>query len=499
MQCWTNNVDFGGDAPLYACDAEANNCIAQDPVEPFIRTILWSTVETAITSLEATKIPIYYITGESPSQWLSRIEQLVQFHGSFFPFTVQNLVEVVKAHYKHVWIREYATQFGNILKVLKKAKKFKLKSINDCTGTVTGINHDSHGASLLRSFSIFHVRQVAFGGSHYVFLTMDGTVYAGGGNSLGQLGCKSPSETCYLTSFPLSSHASYPIANTEKVDYIACGFSTTFLVAQSGVAYAAGSTDNGRLGVGLITSCPQWYRLLGPPFKSIHGGSVSSCGISKDHFLFSWGKAKYNGHTLTDDVVYPRCLSQLGRVMSASMSCGGYHTVVLTASGTVWVWGHNRVGQLSVGHNFNAGENYETVFERNRQMDNHAVPFPIQLTRWKPFSILYVLAGWGNTLVIDSKNRILICGRNCSGQLGIEPNTGVTRTPCQKEFVQLCLYHNGIQNIAVAPQGVAVSDESGTRLWGEWLVRPPLTTEPSLVDQQYIWEQRGVIFYRDVT
>jgi alpha-tubulin suppressor-like RCC1 family protein len=501
MQCWVNNVDFGNTtAEENTDDEEENGCIAQNEIDPFIRSILWSTVETSVTSSVVANVPIY-ISGEYPSQWLSRIQQLVHFHGSLIPFTVHDLVEVVKAHYKHIWVREYAAQFGDILKVLKKAKKFKIKYINDYAGTVTGVNHNTRASSLFRSFSIFHVRQVAFGGSHYVFLTTDGTLYGGGGNSLGQLGCKSPSENCYLTSFALSSHSSYPVAETDVVDSIACGFSATFLVARSGVAYAAGCLDNGRLGVGLLsrnTHYPQWYRLLGPPFRCIYGGSVSGCGISTDHFLFSWGKAKYNGHTTTDDLLYPRCLSKLGRVLSASMSGGGYHTVALTASGTVWVWGHNRVGQLSIGHNFNAGEDYESVFERNRKMDDHVVSFPIQWIDWKPFSILYVLAGWGNTMVIDSKNRILICGRNCSGQLGIEPCTEAGRTPCQKEFVQLCLYHNKIYNISLTSQGVAIGDDSGTRLWGEWLVRKtPHTIEPSLMDRQYIWEQRGIVFYRD--
>lgn len=45
----------------------------------------------------------------------------------------------------------------------------------------------------------------------------------------------------------------------------------------------------------------------------------------------------------------PRILSDCfeGKVIKQiSVGPGGYHTIALTVSGTVYTWGHNRVGQL---------------------------------------------------------------------------------------------------------------------------------------------------------
>jgi hypothetical protein len=63
-------------------------------------------------------------------------------------------------------------------------------------------------------------------------------------------------------------------------------------------------------------------------------------------------------------VLVPRRLEEFDGVPVSMVSVGpgGYHTVVLTARGQVYTWGHNRVGQLGHGHQVNLPRNADGAF-----------------------------------------------------------------------------------------------------------------------------------------
>ena len=53
MQCWVNNVDFGNTTVEEDTDDDdENGCITQNEIDPFIRSILWSTVENVSVRIE---------------------------------------------------------------------------------------------------------------------------------------------------------------------------------------------------------------------------------------------------------------------------------------------------------------------------------------------------------------------------------------------------------------------------------------------------------------
>jgi len=167
---------------------------------------------------------------------------------------------------------------------------------------------------------------------------------------------------------------------------------------------------------------------------------------------------------------------------------GGYHAVVLAVDGAVWVWGHNRAGQLGVSDNFCT--------------DDCILKTPAPLAQFPRFFIVSASAGWGNTVLLTSNNEILICGRNCSGQLGIPVNAcdlNDRGAPCSCNFVTLCSGEN-VKNVTSTWLGTIVEYEDKTILWGEargayeWWTGDILPSEkhvPVESQQKLIWTDRS--------
>ena len=66
--------------------------------------------------------------------------------------------------------------------------------------------------------------------------------------------------------------------------------------------------------------------------------------------VYSCGKAGFCGHGESNDVMVPMWLDYFDseEVEQVSISSGGFHTLALTKSGTLYSWGHCRVGQLGI-------------------------------------------------------------------------------------------------------------------------------------------------------
>ena len=134
-------------------------------------------------------------------------------------------------------------------------------------------------------------RTVAGGDEHSMLITHSGLLYAFGSNRDGQLGIGRPEEGgCYIQITPT------PVVGAiskNKVAQVSCGSSHSAAVTENGVLYTWGETFNGRCG-------------------------YSSAGTN----MFV--------PTLVPDFSYIEC---------ARVSCGGYHTCVLTVDQRVYVFG----------------------------------------------------------------------------------------------------------------------------------------------------------------
>lgn len=405
--------------------------------------IIFNKIEDDVLSVQPLK-------EETALQWLQRMLEYTDTNGVFCE-DKEIFVSIAKSFkQKGDWEQvPHAKLFGCILKQVIKCSKFNLLKIEPPGSyNCTLYQVKNSPRALFRPIKYKRVLQIAAGGAHFVFLTDDDSLYGFGSNTFGQMG-----QTYF--------HINTPLITPNNIIHIACGYSSTFLINNDFVAYAAGCNENGRLGIGKINGKYfNWNRLLGKKLKCIEAGSLFTCAIGIDDYLYTWGKWEYcahyfDWHSRYGDIYYPKKVTVVGKILSISIGNGGYHCVAVGANGCVYTWGHNRVGQLGLEDNF-------------KEKDNYILKRPTKLN-FEACSIIYALAGWGNTLLIDKNNNILICGRNCSGQLGIHPSECLLNnrsTPCCCDFHVLDHFDESYTEIRLTQSGVILRSRNNTRLWG---------------------------------
>jgi alpha-tubulin suppressor-like RCC1 family protein len=115
------------------------------------------------------------------------------------------------------------------------------------------------------------------------------------------------------------------------------------------------------------------------------------------------------GHGTLFPEELPRLVRALLDVEIAAVACGGAHTAVCTADGSVLTFGLNDSGQL--GHSMGIGE--------------VATPQEVPL----PEKAISVSAGHYHTLCITEGGKVWAWGSNSKGQLGVGKDIEVTHEP----------------------------------------------------------------------
>ncbi|CAG2100697.1 unnamed protein product [Medioppia subpectinata] len=193
--------------------------------------------------------------------------------------------------------------------------------------------------------------KISAGVSHVCALTSAGDVYAWGDNEYYQLGTDTIESTRRPLKLTIKCH-------NEKIVDIKCGRSHNLVLTDAGYVYAWGSNDNYQLGNDNITNQSK-------PTK------VKAC---------------------------------LDGLRVTSLVCGGYHSLAVTDTGSVFGWygreGDNDFGQLGLGHN-----------------EEQVVP--IKIRYFKNIKVAKVAAGMYHTIILLDDGRVYTCGDNGHGQLGL--------------------------------------------------------------------------------
>lgn len=450
MQCWDSSDDD--------VDVVAMNDGSSISVEYiWMRNLVLFLVEDIERRARQQQSSFERRKDEAPEAWLDRLEGLLEECGKLNAVSKQDLCKVAKDFMQDgTWEKALAKRFGVVLKTLKRMHGFVPKVF--VQKPELKVKHLMNN-TLVRNY--IRVLKFTTGGSHYLVLTEGGKVFGEGRNSFGQLGSVA-SEGKYYRGVVWEKGA---------ID-IACGYSTSFVVAEDGTGYAAGNNVNGRLGIGEIPLDNNhvnhycWRKMMAPPMKRIEAGSIYGMGLGRDNSVYTWGGYHFTGHANMEsrlhrqamrpspyDLPFPKRVP-IGKALTISIGPGGYHSVVLTAAGKVVVWGHNRVGQLGL---------------LNDAVTHVVRPIPRTLD-FPRFSVVYAKAGWGNTLLVTSKGECLICGRNCSGQLGIAQDNSLTAangTPFHHRFQQLLATTEAVQDIRVSEQSVFVVYEDHVDIVGQ--------------------------------
>ncbi len=183
---------------------------------------------------------------------------------------------------------------------------------------------------------------VASGGWHTVAIKTDGTLWAWGRNTYGQLGNGT------------TNNKSSPTKLGTDTDWRSASASDYHTVATKigGTLWALGRNHFGQLGDGTTSErhIPTLESTEATNWANVSASDYHTIVIQTDGTLWAWGQNTYGqlGDDTTDHHYDPTQEFTEAEDWS-SMSTGDYHTIAIKSNGTLWAWGRNTYGQLGDG------------------------------------------------------------------------------------------------------------------------------------------------------
>lgn len=176
--------------------------------------------------------------------------------------------------------------------------------------------------------------------SHTIALRNDGTVWAWGTNSSGQLGDGTTT----------SRTTPQQVPGLTGVIAIAGGYQCTLALKNDGTVWAWGKNDYGQLGDGTTTSRTAPIQVAGlTGVTAMASGYLFSVALKNDGTVWAWG-GNYSGQLAdgtTTNRYTPEQIAGLSGV--TAIAAGNAHAIALKSDGSIWAWGENDWGQLGDG------------------------------------------------------------------------------------------------------------------------------------------------------
>lgn len=195
------------------------------------------------------------------------------------------------------------------------------------------------------------VKYVSAGGAFSLALKTDGTLWAWGENSCGQLGIGTSGGLG--DSFDSAVDRASPVQVLDKVVSMSAGTNHAVAVRSDGTLWAWGDNTWGQLGTGKSGGTATTLDVgidESRPVQVLSGVSLAYAGtnrtlaIKTDGTLWAWGGGLLGDGTSQGRVQPVQVLSE---VKMASL--GSSHTLVVKTDGTLRGWGSNFLGQMGKG------------------------------------------------------------------------------------------------------------------------------------------------------
>ena len=235
-------------------------------------------------------------------------------------------------------------------------------------------------------------KQVSGGYYHTAAIKTDGTLWAWGYNTYGQLG----DNTVVNKSSPVQT-----IALGTNWKQVSCGITYTAAIKTDGTLWSWGRNNSGQLCDNTVVdkSSPVQTIALGTNWKQVACGYQHASAIKTDGTLWTWG---YNTYGQLGDSTVVHKSSPVQTIALGTnwkqVACGFYHTAGIKTDGTLWTWGRDNYGEL--------GDN--TVVSKSSPVQTIALG-----TNWKQ-----VDCGFYHTAGIKTDGTLWAWGYNVNGQLG---------------------------------------------------------------------------------
>lgn len=256
-------------------------------------------------------------------------------------------------------------------------------------------------------------RTVAAGAYHMAAIKTDGTLWAWGSGTGGELG----DNANVSRSSPVQT-----VAGGNVWKSVVCGDSSTYAIKTDNTLWVWGINNTGQLGTNNITSYSSPvqtvaggtnWKQVSAATKSVYQGT-STGAVKTDGTLWMWGLNAW-GQLGTNNITYYSSPVQTvaGGTNWKQVSCGYYHTAAVKTDGTLWLWGQEAYGEL--GNNSNGTPKSS----------------PVQTvaggTNWKQVSCGNGVQGDGYgpgfTAAIKTDGSLWVWGDNTQYQLGTGNNT----------------------------------------------------------------------------
>ncbi|KAA5542949.1 RCC1 domain-containing protein [Adhaeribacter rhizoryzae] len=197
--------------------------------------------------------------------------------------------------------------------------------------------------------SLSDITAISAGANHCLAVKSDGTVYAWGDDSYGQLGNDYNHPNGHYSANLNASAKPQRINNLSEIISVSAGANHSLALKANGTVFTWGSDNYANSKVPV-----QVNNLTG--IVAIAAGVSHSLALKVDGNVFIWGGEGegQDGSVTFNGRLEPKQVEELSDVVA--IAGGFFHSLACKLDGTVYAWGYNQFGQLRNGTTTNSNE-----------------------------------------------------------------------------------------------------------------------------------------------